>query len=228
MIYLKIALILSLIFPTNVWSFGVGTVGVLGTVESSATGNLDEFTGTSVALTTHDSNWTASSLGIGGMVIDGSGYANPTTAWESRSMYYDGSTTDYSEIVVSDTITSASILIGPCVRMSSTSNGYCLQVHDNDGTDWGDVRVIKDTGDAMCYSSGTYSASSELTMVISASGTSTTVITATINGTAIDSCTVGSLTDSSTPIESGYSGWIYQGAIADTSEGKITSWQDYD
>ena len=113
------------------------------TVASGATTYSDDFSGSNVALATHDAQWTTITADVAILEIDGSGYAQPTGSYTSGSAYYAASSSDISQITVKGASYPAGAALRVCVRATDGNYGYNLFL-SCDGTEW-DLYLRKDS-----------------------------------------------------------------------------------
>lgn len=184
----------------------VGGVSDTYSVTTMVTGLSDDFTGADgTNIVAHDSNWVESAFS-GHTGLTASVTLNSNTArigtYKEAGGYYTGSVGSESQITAIAYSTN-SMAIKPAVRMGSTSMGYTVEFNNSSGGNWTDA-VVKRNGTFLATLSGlTISQASNHVMKITASGTSPVVVTAFVDGTQI-----GQYTDSTSPIASGYSGFV--------------------
>jgi hypothetical protein len=173
----------------------------------------DNFTGTNgTTLYTHDNKWTDSAGNVTAENTDAeinSNQLRPAGEWVIGGGYYNNSQSadpQMSQFVVKGTA-AARVYRYIAVRMGASTNGYAVRYSESSGSNYTTLEVLKDGSWIGTISSRTDAYANDITLKIEASGTSTTTIKVYINGTQAGS----DITDSSSPITTGYPGFIIMG-----------------
>lgn len=122
-------------------------------------------------------------------------------AWKAAVSFASTSTVDSSQItwLGNQTYTHGS---KPCVRMPSNNIGYAAYFSDSSGGNWTEVTITKNGSYFGSYTSLSYAQSDNHTIKITASGSSPVTLEVFVDGVSL-----GTKSDSSSPLASGYSGF---------------------
>jgi hypothetical protein len=181
---------------------------------------FDVFAGASgTLLPTYNSKWVLAA-GTNAIYTTGVDSAQvPGTI--SAVYYYNGSTSDTSQITVAASNSTINYEKLACVRVSSGVSGYCLgfsAVSSGNYTNCYVMKNFKYLGGGGC---GTISATATHTLGLVASGTSTVTLSVYVDGVL-----KGTMTDSSSPNTVAGSGFGLQGD-GTPPDSTVNEWQDY-
>lgn len=140
-------------------------------------------------------------------------------AWASANSFASTSTVDSSQVTV--LANNPAGVVRPSVRMSSNNAGYMAYFTSLSGGNFTRIEVYKNNAWFARYDSVSYSQASDHTLKITASGTSTVTLEVFVDGSSL-----GTKTDSSSPIESGYSGFSISMATVGTAQDLLDDWTD--
>ena len=172
--------------------------------------------GTQLLSHTSQMTWTANSAHPENCTIQSN--ALFCTAWLVNS-FYSTSSVDTSQIDVSATFIASGSAVSPTVRTSSGVPGYYFIFNSPSGGNWTQVTIKKNAAVYIGPITGvSISQSVGHTLKITASGSSPVTIEVFIDGSS-----VGTISDSSSPIISGYSGFA---ALGDAIGGGLDNWTD--
>ena len=190
-------------------------------------GASDAFTGSAVALATHNSAWADAdaSYSVSVLALDGSGHCIPVHAYDDGGARYTSSTSDISQITISARTTSTPYWMGPIVRANGTTRGYSLRLYTADGITYTGATVSN--GDTTLASADGLSISTSTTHALRlvASGTGTVSVTGYVDGTQV--ITVSDVpSNTPTPLGPGNPGFLVSNATAAASQ-VLDNWQDF-
>lgn len=160
----------------------------------------DSFTNTDgTSLSTHNANWGT----IGGTIFTIQSNCAYAGTWAVREARYTASSADLSQVVWKGSISAVQADVAKVhVRMSSSTEGYASKPNVSGGNVIGLILTKNGSWLGSLTGGGNPSVSLDLTLKITASGTSTVTVEGFINGTS-----VGTATDSSSPIAAGNPGF---------------------
>lgn len=196
-----------------------------GADSDCAAGNSDTFTGANdTLLATHDANWVSgggSSKNVAKCEII-SNQLQPVGTYDECGAMYNTSSSDISQAIFKGGATSSySELRDLCVRMGTTTAGYCAFFQAPSGGNWTSIHITKNGSDVESTSGETFATASDHTVKITASGTGPVTITVFIDGTE-----EASFVDSTSPITTGKPG-LRMYPDGNLANSRIDDWQDY-
>jgi hypothetical protein len=207
---------------------GAGTIQFSPSV-AAASGNSDDFNAAdSTPIDTNDPNWVLMTAQftstVDDCVITGN-TARTVSAWAYCSAMYNTSSSDVSQIVFK-AYSDASVGKRVCVRggggASANKTGYCAIFAAGSGGNWTEVVINKDNGYLDSWALQSHAQASDHTMKIKASGTSPVTIEVFVDGSSL-----GTKTDSTSPIASGKPGF-YMVGNGDATVTGMDNWQDFE
>lgn len=159
----------------------------------------DTYTGSAVALATHDANWTSGPVDpVSDLGIDGSGFCKATSNFSTSFTYYaGGGATDKSEIVVPigafATLTNAGEYVGAFCNGGAASRGLNFYINSAlmTGAVINAVRVASDTNFLTNQTLSPTIDTSVTVLTISIQRTSATNANLIVNGTTYPINTTG-------------------------------------
>jgi hypothetical protein len=180
----------------------------------------DSFNGTAgTLLPAYNPKWVLAG-GTNSIYTSGSNSAQISGS-ASAVYFFNGSTSDVSQITVAPSATTIGYAKLACVRVSSGIPGYCVGFSSVSGGNYANCYVMKDfkyLGGGNC---GTVPATASHTLRLVASGTSTVSLSVYVDGVL-----TSAVTDSSSPHTVAGSGFGLQGD-GTSADSTVTEWQDY-
>jgi hypothetical protein len=211
---------------TSIGAFHKALTDVYYSCSPFGTGDLktayaDSFTGSDdTDLEVHDSNWTGvdATWVVTGLEIV-SNAIQLDFGWANCAAYYDASSSDESQIVfkaAGDSATGRAV----AVRMGAGTRGYSAILLAVSGGNYTECYVRKNGNWMAAPFTGSWSTSSDHTIKIKASGTTTVTLEVWVDGVSL-----GTKTDSSSPIASGHPGF-YVAGTGTISHSVMDDWTD--